>query len=284
MTLTRQNASTDLLSQALDRLSRTPFATQSATHFDLGSEERRTPNERWKSSSIEGRGQAGLGHRLSRGGIASAPLRSALPRTGYSPAALADAGRVPRVTAPPPSACRRARLSCGSRGRVSTRITIRGIPVGQPPGSAANAAPFDTLVLGSRRGQLRPGVLAAPVPMPVTDAGYRWLILMASVPSKGIPRWRGARPRHRRPGVGAGITVPTSDRVLPSGPETVVKLALTSWTNPLDAEPGLRLVQVQLAAASAAPSAASCSSGRRFAAIILPVISTAKNGLVRNQA
>jgi hypothetical protein len=34
--LTRQNASTGQRSQAPDRLSRAPFATQSATHFDLG--------------------------------------------------------------------------------------------------------------------------------------------------------------------------------------------------------------------------------------------------------
>jgi hypothetical protein len=37
--LTSENTSTDQHPQALDRLSRAPFATQSATHFDLVSEE-----------------------------------------------------------------------------------------------------------------------------------------------------------------------------------------------------------------------------------------------------
>ena len=48
---------------------------------------------------------------------------------------------------------------------------------------------------------------------------------------------------------GPEISVPTSDRVLASGPETAVKLMLVSWTNPLGAEPGPGRVQLQLTTA-----------------------------------
>jgi hypothetical protein len=36
---------------------------------------------------------------------------------------------------------------------------------------------------------------------------------------------------------GPEIAVPTSDRMLTSGPESVVKVILKAWTRPLDADP-----------------------------------------------
>ena len=49
---------------------------------------------------------------------------------------------------------------------------------------------------------------------------------------------------------GPEIAVPTSDRMgRVSGPETVVKIFLTSWTHPLDAQPGPALIELQLGTA-----------------------------------
>ncbi|MEU8818693.1 3-ketosteroid-delta-1-dehydrogenase [Actinoplanes sp. NPDC048796] len=62
----------------------------------------------------------------------------------------------------------------------------------QPGGSAAGRScecrPFDLSVLGAERARLRPAVLAAPVPMPVTGADYRWMNLLARVPGKAVPK------------------------------------------------------------------------------------------------
>jgi hypothetical protein len=46
---------------------------------------------------------------------------------------------------------------------------------------------------------------------------------------------------------GPETAVPTSDRVLLSDPETVVKVILKSWTPRLDADPGPARVELQLA-------------------------------------
>jgi hypothetical protein len=46
---------------------------------------------------------------------------------------------------------------------------------------------------------------------------------------------------------GPEIAVPTSDRVLPDGPESVVKVILKAWTSSLDAEPGPSRIELQLA-------------------------------------
>ncbi len=49
---------------------------------------------------------------------------------------------------------------------------------------------------------------------------------------------------------GAEIAVPTSYRMFGlDGPETVVKAFLTSWTHPLDAEPGPARIELQLGTA-----------------------------------
>lgn len=66
------------------------------------------------------------------------------------------------------------------------------LPGGSAAGRSCEARPFNAAMLGGERLRLRPGVLAAPVPMPVTGADYRWMNLMARLPFKGIPRvlWR----------------------------------------------------------------------------------------------
>lgn len=46
---------------------------------------------------------------------------------------------------------------------------------------------------------------------------------------------------------GPEVAIPTSDRMLLDGPETIVKVNLTSWTHPLGAEPGPSRVELQLA-------------------------------------
>ncbi len=61
-------------------------------------------------------------------------------------------------------------------------------PGGTAAGRTCECRPFDASVLGKERARLRPGVMAAPVPMPVTGADYRWMNLMAKVPRKGVPR------------------------------------------------------------------------------------------------
>jgi succinate dehydrogenase/fumarate reductase flavoprotein subunit len=65
-------------------------------------------------------------------------------------------------------------------------------PGGSATGRSVESRPFNASVLGRDRALLRPGVMTAPVPMPVTGADYKWMNLMARVPGKGIPRvaWR----------------------------------------------------------------------------------------------
>jgi hypothetical protein len=46
---------------------------------------------------------------------------------------------------------------------------------------------------------------------------------------------------------GPEIAVPTSDRMFPNGPESVVKVILKAWTSRLDAEPGPGRIELQLA-------------------------------------
>ncbi|MGW4114045.1 3-ketosteroid-delta-1-dehydrogenase [Actinosynnema sp. NPDC004786] len=61
-------------------------------------------------------------------------------------------------------------------------------PGGSAVGRSCECRPFDASVLKAERRRLRPGVLSAPVPMPVTGADYRWMNLMARVPRKAVPR------------------------------------------------------------------------------------------------
>jgi 3-oxosteroid 1-dehydrogenase len=61
-------------------------------------------------------------------------------------------------------------------------------PGGSAAGRSCECRPFDMSVLGAERARVRPAVLAAPVPMPVTGADYRWMNLMARVPGKAVPK------------------------------------------------------------------------------------------------
>lgn len=61
-------------------------------------------------------------------------------------------------------------------------------PGGSALGRTCEAKPFDARILGDERARLRPGVLEAPIPMPVTGADYKWMNLMARVPGRAAPR------------------------------------------------------------------------------------------------
>ncbi|MFN3866356.1 MAG: 3-ketosteroid-delta-1-dehydrogenase [Demequina sp.] len=65
-------------------------------------------------------------------------------------------------------------------------------PGGSALGRTCESKPFDASALGDDRSRFRPGVLAAPVPMPVTGADYKWMNLVARKPFQAIPRiaWR----------------------------------------------------------------------------------------------
>lgn len=60
------------------------------------------------------------------------------------------------------------------------------LPGGTALGRSCEARPFDTSLLGDDRRRLRPGVMEAPVPMPVTGGDYKWLNLMVKVPVRGM--------------------------------------------------------------------------------------------------
>ena len=61
-------------------------------------------------------------------------------------------------------------------------------PGGSALGRSCECHPFDAAVLGEERGRLRPGVVEAPVPMPVTGADYKWMNLMTRTPMRSLPR------------------------------------------------------------------------------------------------
>lgn len=61
-------------------------------------------------------------------------------------------------------------------------------PGGRAEGRTCECRPFDASVLGAQRPRLRPGVMEAPVPMPVTGADYKWMNLVARKPLKALPR------------------------------------------------------------------------------------------------
>ncbi|TNC18776.1 3-ketosteroid-delta-1-dehydrogenase, partial [Georgenia sp. 311] len=61
-------------------------------------------------------------------------------------------------------------------------------PGGSALGRSCECHPFDASVLGDERGRLRPGVVEAPVPMPVTGADYKWMNLMTRTPLRSLPR------------------------------------------------------------------------------------------------
>lgn len=62
------------------------------------------------------------------------------------------------------------------------------LPGGSAVGRTCECKPFDMAVLGSERQRLRPGLMEAPLPMPVTGADYKWFNLITSVPRKSL--WR----------------------------------------------------------------------------------------------
>ena len=59
-------------------------------------------------------------------------------------------------------------------------------------GRSIEPEPLDISFLGDDAARLRPSDVKAPFPMPITSVDYKWLVLMARVPGKGIPRalWR----------------------------------------------------------------------------------------------
>lgn len=61
------------------------------------------------------------------------------------------------------------------------------LPGGSAVGRSCECRPFDVRELGQERAKLRPGVMEAPIPMPVTGADYKWINLMAKVPLRGLP-------------------------------------------------------------------------------------------------
>lgn len=60
-------------------------------------------------------------------------------------------------------------------------------PGGSAAGRTCECRPLDTSILGRYLPRLRRGVMEAGISIPTTGADYRWLNLMARVPSKGIP-------------------------------------------------------------------------------------------------
>lgn len=64
-------------------------------------------------------------------------------------------------------------------------------PGGSALGRTCECRPFDASSLGRERARLRPGVLEAPVPMPVTGADYKWMNLMTRTPARSWPRILG---------------------------------------------------------------------------------------------
>ncbi len=59
-------------------------------------------------------------------------------------------------------------------------------PGGSALGRTCECKPFDASVLGSELSRLRPGLLDAPLPMPVTGADYKWLNLLTRMPRKSL--------------------------------------------------------------------------------------------------
>jgi succinate dehydrogenase/fumarate reductase flavoprotein subunit len=59
---------------------------------------------------------------------------------------------------------------------------------GSSLGRTCESKPLNIAVLGRELDRLRPAVLEAPIPMPVTGADYKWLNLMLRTPLRSIPR------------------------------------------------------------------------------------------------
>lgn len=61
-------------------------------------------------------------------------------------------------------------------------------PGGAAIGRTCESKPFNAAVLGAERGRLRAPAMAAPIPMPVTGADYKWMNLMMRTPLKSWPK------------------------------------------------------------------------------------------------
>ncbi|MEV3964356.1 3-ketosteroid-delta-1-dehydrogenase [Nocardia sp. NPDC050193] len=61
-------------------------------------------------------------------------------------------------------------------------------PGGRAEGRTCECRPFNASVLGAERPRLRPGVMKAAFPMPVTGADYKWMNLVARKPLKAFAR------------------------------------------------------------------------------------------------
>ncbi|MDR6910731.1 succinate dehydrogenase/fumarate reductase flavoprotein subunit [Rhodococcus fascians] len=59
---------------------------------------------------------------------------------------------------------------------------------GTATGRTCECKPFDMSVLGSEIGRLRPGLMEAGLPMPVTGADYKWMNLLVRKPGTALPK------------------------------------------------------------------------------------------------
>ena len=61
------------------------------------------------------------------------------------------------------------------------------IPGGDALGRTCECKPFNLKILGKDLSNFRPGLMEAPIPMPVTGYGYKWMNLMLRKPFKAFP-------------------------------------------------------------------------------------------------
>ncbi|TDT33946.1 FAD-binding protein [Naumannella halotolerans] len=64
-------------------------------------------------------------------------------------------------------------------------------PGGSASGRSCESRPFNVKRLGAERDRLRPSGMAAPIPMPITGADYRWMNLMVRTPRRSRRSPRG---------------------------------------------------------------------------------------------
>ncbi|SIO28891.1 Succinate dehydrogenase/fumarate reductase, flavoprotein subunit [Agromyces cerinus subsp. cerinus] len=104
------------------------------------------------------------------------------------------------------------------------------LPGGSPAGRSCECRPFDVARLGKERARLRPAVMEAPLPMPVTGADYKWLNLMSKSPVRGF----GVAIKRAIQGVGGkliGREYAAGGRALAAGLfDGVVRAGIPVWT------------------------------------------------------
>lgn len=104
------------------------------------------------------------------------------------------------------------------------------LPGGSAAGRSCECRPFDVAQLGSERTRLRPAVMEAPLPMPVTGADYKWLNLMAKKPIRGF----GVAIKRAIQGIGGkiiGREYAAGGRALAAGLfDGVVRAGIPVWT------------------------------------------------------